>query len=95
MNNCDPDYSSSYEEEWDETDIEVDVSNTKELHPLAKPFVKWIAALILGQHTSVLLSGYLPFYTYYLPHFVLYVLPLSCWQFSHYSLVHYTWLGGC
>lgn len=35
-----------HEENWDESDIEVDDSSTEELHALAKPFVKWIAALI-------------------------------------------------
>ena len=53
--NTDPENSSSCEEEWDETDIEVDDSNSVELHPLAKLFVKWIAALILGFQAAYVL----------------------------------------
>ena len=40
--------SSAGEEDWDESDIEIDDSITNENHPQAKSFVKWIAALILG-----------------------------------------------
>ena len=57
LNNGDPENSSSCEEEWDETDIEVDDSSTEELHPLAKPFVKWIAALILGFQAAYVLPN--------------------------------------
>ena len=57
VNNGDSDNLSSCEEEWDETDIELDDSNTEELHPLAKPFVKWIAALILGFQAACVLPN--------------------------------------
>ena len=40
--------SSASEEDWDESDVEVDDSITDENHPQAKSFVRWIAALILG-----------------------------------------------
>ena len=69
-------------EEWDETDIEVNDSNSVELHPLAK--------CIPSSLCLALLSCSLPFCTY---HFPLYVLPLFCWQFVHCSLVHSIWLG--
>ena len=39
--------SSSCEEEWDETDSEVDDSNADGQHLQAKSFVKWIVALLL------------------------------------------------
>ena len=53
MNN-DPE-DSSCEEEWDETDVEFGDADSVELHPLAKPFVKWIAALILGFQAAYVL----------------------------------------
>ena len=54
MNN-DPEDSSSRKEEWDETDVEFGDTDSVELHPLAKPFVKWIAALILGFQAAYVL----------------------------------------
>ena len=46
--------SSASEEDWDESDIEID-SITNENHPQAKSFVKWIAALILGFQAAYVL----------------------------------------
>lgn len=47
--------SSAGEEDWDESDIEIDDSITNDNHPQAKSFVKWIAALILGFQAAYVL----------------------------------------
>lgn len=94
----DRDDSSSCEEEWDETDIEVDDRNTEELHPLAKPFVKWIAALILGFQAAYVLPNNATQWLFTFLHNVILFATLctvcpTCWLFAHYSLVHYIWPG--
>ena len=44
---------------------------------------------------TMLLSGYLPFFTYSLPHYALYVPPLLYWQFVRFSQDHCIWHGDC
>lgn len=47
--------SSAGEEDWDESDVEVEDSIMDENRPQAKSFVKWIAVLILGFQAAFVL----------------------------------------